>query len=151
MIRNLLATTAIATLVATGAFAQEATTPAPAPAEPAAPMTQEAAPAAPVVKADGHLGTQIIGESVYNGTGEDAQNVGDVNDIVIGADGKIEAVIVGVGGFLGIGEKDVAVPLDKLSMTKDENGIEMMTITASREELEAAPAFDRTLVTGSLQ
>jgi len=39
MIRNLLATTAIATLVATGAFAQEATTPAPAPAEPAAPMT----------------------------------------------------------------------------------------------------------------
>ena len=53
MIRNLLATTALATLVSMGAFAQEATTPAPAPADPA-PMVQEAAP---VAKADGHLAT----------------------------------------------------------------------------------------------
>ena len=109
MIRNLLATTALATLVSMGAYAQEATTPAPAPADPA-PMVQETAPAAaPVAKADGHLATAIIGETVYNGTGEDAQNIGDVNDIVIGKDGNIEAVVVGVGGFLGIGEKDVAV------------------------------------------
>jgi sporulation protein YlmC with PRC-barrel domain len=142
MIRNLLATTAIATLVATGAFAQEATTPAPAPADPAAPMTQEAAPAAPVVKADGHLGTQIIGESVYNGTGEDAQNVGDVNDIVIGADGKIEAVIVGVGGFLGIGEKDVAVDFAQLDWA-ERDGDRWLVAPMTKEQLEAQAAFDR--------
>ena len=88
MIRNLLATTAIATLVATGAFAQD-DNPPPAPAEPG-PMTEERRAAAPVVKADGHLATNIIGETVYNGTGDDAENIGDVNDIVIGADGNIE-------------------------------------------------------------
>ena len=142
MIRNLLATTAIATLVATGAFAQEATTPAPAPAEPAAPMTQEAAPAAPVVKADGHLATQIIGESVYNGTGEEAQNVGDVNDIVVGADGKIEAVIVGVGGFLGIGEKDVAVDFAQLDWA-ERDGDRWLVAPMTKEQLETQAAFDR--------
>ena len=86
MIRKLLATTALATLVATAAIAQEATTPAPAPAP--APMTQEAAPAAPMCKADGYLATNMIGETVYNGTGDNAENIGDVNDIVIGKDGK---------------------------------------------------------------
>ena len=115
MIRNLLATTALATLVSTGVFAQDATTPAPAPADPA-PMAQEAAPAAPMVKAEGHLATKIIGETVYNGTGEDAQNIGDVNDIVIGKDGNVEAIVVGVGGFLGIGEKDVAVEYAQLEL-----------------------------------
>ena len=140
MIRNLLATTAIATLVATGAFAQEATTPAPA--EPAAPMTQEAAPAAPVMKADGHLATQIIGESVYNGTGEEAENVGDVNDIVVGADGKIEAVVVGVGGFLGIGEKDVAVDFTQLEWA-ERDGDRWLVAPMTKEQLETQAAFDR--------
>ena len=140
MIRNLLATTAIATLVATGAFAQDATTPAPA--DPAAPMTQEAAPAAPVMKADGHLATQIIGESVYNGTGEQAENVGDVNDIVVGADGKIEAVVVGVGGFLGIGEKDVAVDFTQLEWA-ERDGDRWLVAPMTKEQLETKAAFDR--------
>ena len=90
MIRNLLATTALATLVATAAYAQQdpATAPATAPAE----TTQPAAPAVdqPVVKADGYLATNMIGESVYNGTGDNAENIGDVNDIVIGNDGKVQ-------------------------------------------------------------
>ena len=68
MIHKLLATTALAMLFASGAFAQEATTPAPA-TENAAPAT----PAAPVVKADGQLASNIVGESVYNGTGSDAE------------------------------------------------------------------------------
>ena len=141
MIRNLLATTAIATLVATGAFAQDATTPAPAPAEPA-PMTEGATTAAPKVSADGHLATQIIGESVYNGTGEDAQNVGDINDIVIGADGNIEAVVVGVGGFLGIGEKDVAVDFAQLEWA-ERDGDRWLVAPMTKEQLETQAAFDR--------
>ena len=141
MIRNLLATTAIATLVATGAFAQDATTPAPAPAEPA-PMTEGATTAAPKVSTDGHLATQIIGESVYNGTGEDAQNVGDVNDIVIGADGNIEAVVVGVGGFLGIGEKDVAVDFAQLEWA-ERDGDRWLVAPMTKEQLETQAAFDR--------
>ena len=142
MIRNLLATTAIATLVATGAFAQDATTPAPAPADPAAPMTQEAAPAAPMEKADGNLATQIIGETVYNGTGDDAENVGDVNDIVIGPDGNIEAIVVGVGGFLGIGEKDVAIDFAQLDWA-ERDGDRWLVAPMTKEQLETQAAFDR--------
>ncbi|TIX61136.1 MAG: PRC-barrel domain containing protein, partial [Mesorhizobium sp.] len=69
------------------------------------PVDMNAAPAEPVKKADGNLATNIIGESVYNGTADDAQNIGDVNDIVLTKDGKAEALVIGVGGFLGIGEK----------------------------------------------
>lgn len=136
MIRNLLATTALATLVATGAMAQDATKPAPA--EPV-PMTQEAAPA---VKADGHLATQFIGETVYNGTGDDAQHIGDVNDIVIGADGAIEAVVVGVGGFLGIGEKNVAVDYAQLDWA-ERDGDRWLVAPMTKEQLEQQAAFDR--------
>ena len=141
MIRNLLATTAIATLVATGAFAQDATKPAPAPAEPA-PMTQDAATATPKVTGEGHLATQIIGESVYNGTGDDAENIGDVNDIVVSADGKIEAVVVGVGGFLGIGEKNVAVDYTQLDWA-ERDGDRWLVAPMTKEQLEAQAAFDR--------
>lgn len=137
MIRNLLATTALASLIATGAFAQDATTTAPAPADPAMQDT-----AAPVVKADGHLATQIIGETVYNGVGDDAQNIGDVNDIVIGADGKIAAVVIGVGGFLGIGEKNVAVDFAQLDWA-ERDGDRWLVAPTTKEQLEQQAAFDR--------
>jgi len=137
MIRNLLATTALASLIATGAFAQEATTTAPAPADPAMQDT-----AAPVVKADGHLATQIIGETVYNGTGDDAQDIGDVNDIVIGADGNIEAVVIGVGGFLGIGEKNVALDFAQLDWA-ERDGDRWLVAPTTKEQLEQQAAFDR--------
>jgi sporulation protein YlmC with PRC-barrel domain len=133
MIRNLLATTALATLVATAAYAQQEQTPAPATTE---------QPAAPVVKADGFLATNIIGESVYNGTGDDAQNIGDVNDMVLDKDGKVAAVVVGVGGFLGIGERNVAVDFTKLSWAENASD-RWLVYPATKEQLEALPEFDR--------
>jgi sporulation protein YlmC with PRC-barrel domain len=139
MIRNLLATTAIATLLSTAAYAQDTT--APAPASPA-PATQDAAPAeAPVARADGYLATNIIGETVYNGTGDDAENIGEVNDIVIGADGKIESVIIGVGGFLEIGEKNVAVNYSEVDWT-ERDGDRWLVIPTTKEQLEAQAEFD---------
>ena len=63
----------------------------------------------PVVKADGQLASNLIGETVYNGTGENAENIGDVNDLVVGAKWHGRQLMIGVGGFLGIGEKDVAI------------------------------------------
>jgi len=138
MIRKLLATTAMATLVSTGVYAQDAT----APADPAAPATQTA-PAQPVVQSDGFLASDIIGETVYNGSGEDAEKIGDVNDIVVAADGNVESVIVGVGGFLGIGEKDVAVNFDEVEWT-DRDGDRWMVVATTKDQLKEQPAFDRT-------
>jgi sporulation protein YlmC with PRC-barrel domain len=141
MIRNLLATTALATLVSTGVYAQDATQPA----QPAAPATTttETAPAAPVVQADGFLASDLIGETVYNGTGDDAEKIGDVNDIVLAAGGEVEAVIIGVGGFLGIGEKDVAVNFEEIEWA-DRDGDRWMVVAATKDQLKEQPAFDRT-------
>ncbi|SFT46992.1 PRC-barrel domain-containing protein [Mesorhizobium sp. YR577] len=140
MFRNLLATTAIATLMATAAYAQESATPAPA--NPA-PMAQEAAPAeTPVTRADGHLASNIIGETVYNGTGEQAENIGKVNDIVISKDGAIESLVVGVGGFLGLGAKNVAVNYSEVDWA-EQNGDRWAVVNTTKEQLQALPDFDR--------
>ncbi|CAI2932862.1 PRC-barrel domain-containing protein [Aminobacter sp. P9b] len=139
MIRNLLATTAIAALLATGAYAQDTTAPAPAPAAPT-----EAAPATPEVipHADGFLATNIIGENVYNSTAEDAETIGDVNDIVLAADGTADQLIIGVGGFLGIGEKNVALPYKEFDWA-EKNGDRWLVMATTKEQLQALPDFDR--------
>jgi sporulation protein YlmC with PRC-barrel domain len=93
------------------------------------------------------LASNFIGSTVYSTANE---NVGDINDLVFDAESKINAAVIGVGGFLGMGEKDVAVPLDKITMSKDENGATKFVISATREQLDAAPAFDKTrLVMGN--
>jgi sporulation protein YlmC with PRC-barrel domain len=52
-------------------------------------------------------GSKLVGLTIY---GSDNQPVGDVNEILVDDQGTIVAVVIGVGGLLGIGEKDVAVP-----------------------------------------
>lgn len=145
MIRNLLASTAIAALLSTGAIAQTTTPPAePAPATtPAveAPAAPEAA--APAVAADGQLASNMIGETVYNGTGDDAENIGDVNDIVIDSSGMAKSIVIGVGGFLGIGEKNVAVDFKDISWA-EKDGDRWIVVSATVEQLEALPDFDST-------
>jgi putative membrane protein len=59
------------------------------------------------------LGSDLRGTTVY---GSNNEKVGDVSEIVLSRDGKLVAVIVGVGGFLGIGEKDVAIPFEALEI-----------------------------------
>lgn len=146
MIRKLLATTAILTIVSTGAFAQASNTPATPPA------ASEAAPAAPLqpgvavdqsqVSADGQIASNIIGESVYNGTADDAQNVGNVNDLVISKDGMVEAIVIGVGGFLGLGEKDVAIDYKTIDWA-ERDGDRWIVIEATADQLKELPDFDR--------
>ncbi|MER8574906.1 PRC-barrel domain-containing protein [Mesorhizobium sp. M1338] len=135
MTRNLLATTALAALVATGAYAQSTTTPAPADA----PAVQE--PAAPVVRAEGSIVTNIVGESVYNGTGDDAENIGKVTDVVFDKDGQAKSVIIGVGGFLGVGAKNVAFDYDKLQWA-EKNGDRWLVAPTTKDELTAQAEFD---------
>lgn len=60
--------------------------------------------------------SKLVGVNVY---GPDQKKVGDINDVLMGKDGKAAFVVVGVGGFLGIGEKNVAIPFDKVSFTQE--------------------------------
>jgi sporulation protein YlmC with PRC-barrel domain len=132
MIRKLLASTAVAAFVATGAaYAQTAPAPT-APAEQAAPQ---------VIHADGHLASDIIGQTVYSSAGDDGENIGSISDIVLSPEGAAEAVVIGVGGFLGIGKKDVAIEYDLVQWTERE-GNRYLVVETTPEALKALPDFD---------
>ena len=72
----------------------------------------------------------------------DNQNnkIGDVNDILLDKEGRVSAVIVGVGGFLGMGEKDVAVPFNALKVA-EKDGDHYLVMNTSKEALEKAPGY----------
>ena len=89
-------------------------------------------------RAEEDLASNWIGQSLYNGSDE---NLGDINDILLDSDGTVRAVIVGVGGFLGIGEKDVAVSFAAIEPRTDEDGDVSLYLNATQEQLEAAPEF----------
>lgn len=57
--------------------------------------------------------SDLQGKTVYSA---DGSNIGEINDVLVSQDGSINAVIIGVGGFLGIGEKDVAVNMSALEL-----------------------------------
>lgn len=146
MFRKLLATTAVAALLTGAAIAQQQPAPAePAPAAPAETAPATPAPAdqaaAPVAKADGQLASNVIGEAVYNSSADDAQKIGDVNDLVLDANGSVKSLIVGVGGFLGVGEKNVEIDYKTADWT-EKNGDRWIVIASTKEQLETQPAFD---------
>ena len=70
--------------------------------------------------------------------------VGTIDDVLIDKQGKVMALVIGVGGFLGIGEKDVAEPFNKVQMTR-KNDKWYLTMDANKEELKNAPGlkYDR--------
>ena len=80
----------------------------------------------------------LLNENVVNSANE---SIGDVNDVMLDKDGKVAAIIVGVGGFLGLGEKDVALTFDQLKFTNNGNDL-VVTSNATKESLQAAPAYD---------
>jgi hypothetical protein len=84
------------------------------------------------------LASNLIGTTVQNPAGE---SLGDINDVVIAGEGPVQAVVIGVGGFLGIGEKNVAVAFDRIQRTTDQDGKSLFVLNATKEELEQAPPF----------
>jgi hypothetical protein len=80
----------------------------------------------------------LIGASV---TGPSNQTVGKISDLLVDHDGKIIAAVIGVGGFLGIGEKDVAVPFKSLDLTRDGDNNEKVAFRFTKDELKQAPTF----------
>ena len=89
-------------------------------------------------QAEEMLASTLIGTPVNNGANS---RLGDINDVLFDADGRLKAVVVGVGGFLGIAERDVAVPWDAFGVNRVEDQNPMLRLDVSREQLEAAPEF----------
>jgi hypothetical protein len=141
---------AAAALAAMPALAQQSTPPAsPDPsAKPAqtmpAPSTATPTTAQPSKSfvdsqsSDQWLGSTLIGLKVM-GPGD--ENIGSISDLLIDKSGKVVAAVVGVGGFLGIGKKNVALPFESLSLSRNPDGNEQAMIKVSKTELEKAPDF----------
>jgi sporulation protein YlmC with PRC-barrel domain len=72
----------------------------------------------------------------------DPQNskIGEVMDVLVSPDGKVSSLIVGVGGFLGAGEKDVAVDFGAIKRTTKNNSI-YLTMNTTKDALKSAPGF----------
>jgi len=159
-----MASSAMLALMTAGAFSvavaqDQPATPPPAateqpaveaPADAAQPADQGAttdmaagAPESELTPDEPTIATAFIGRSVYSNEEPDSDKIGDVNDLIISDDGGITHAVVGVGGFLGIGEKDVAVPFDELQVVEQDGDLRLI-YSATKEQLEAAEEFDRT-------
>ena len=107
-------------------------------------IAQTAAPTATEKMADktmmqkdtDYRASKLIGVTVYNQANE---NIGEVNDLVIGSDKSVTAIL-GVGGFLGMGERNVAVPMSSLKMTRDGSSWKIVT-DGTKESLTSMPAY----------
>ena len=78
---------------------------------------------------------QILGKGVYNDAGD---KVGEINDLIVTPDKAVSYAIVGVGGFLGVGEHEIAVPVGQL---KQQEG-KIVLAGATKDALKAAPKFE---------
>ena len=88
----------------------------------------------------GVLASTYFERGMHNRTGE---KIGSISDLVVASDGTIAAALVGVGGFLGIGEKEVAVPFSSIEVVRNGNDLRFV-IDATKEGLKAAPSYEDT-------
>lgn len=87
------------------------------------------------------LVTQLLGETVYSSVEDSAEEVGTVTDLVVTPGLGISAVVVSVGGFLGVGEKDVAVDFTELEWAERADGSRRWVLATTATALSEAPAF----------
>jgi hypothetical protein len=152
MLKKLMLSAAVSALMVSGAMAQ---------ASPPADPPKAAAPKADAAPVDAakFIASQSADQWVFSkfkGTdvlGPDDAQVGDVNDILFDKQGKVLALIVGVGGFLGIGEKSVAIDMAAFkpvpastgtsgaAMGSDDPTNVKLKVTWTKEQLQNAPDF----------
>ncbi|MBR0758300.1 PRC-barrel domain-containing protein [Bradyrhizobium jicamae] len=110
--KSFLAVALLGTAVIGGAaFAQSAQ-----PADRAAPAATAQPVDAKMVLKDNWRASKLMGLNVYN---EANEKLGDINELLVDKSGKINAVVIGIGGFLGMGEHDIAVSMDKLKFVEE--------------------------------
>jgi sporulation protein YlmC with PRC-barrel domain len=149
-----------------------ATQPAPAAPESAKPEATQAAPSAPeaakpeaapppeaaepmpsapkgaekmaAVPGDSVSVTDYYKQNVYDASDN---TIGEVSDVLLDKDGHVTAVILSVGGFLGLGAKYVSIPFNALLMT-EKNGKRYLVVDATKEALTSAPGYQYDKTTG---
>jgi sporulation protein YlmC with PRC-barrel domain len=85
-----------------------------------------------------YLASNLMGKDVQDASGN---KIGSIKDVLFDDQGKMAAVVIGVGGFLGIGEKSIAISFAQVKPTKDANGNVMMSSMVTQDDLNSAPTF----------
>lgn len=113
-----------------------------------------------MVQESDFFASDLIGMRIYNseidmdsdtlvadGAEKEWDDIGEINDVIISQNGKVTAVILGVGGFLGMGERDVAVSMDAIKVVQEEGDSDdrFLVVKTSKEMLVKAPEFDRNM------
>ena len=122
------------------------------------PMGEQMELAGAVSNPTDFMASDLIGMRIYNveaeydtmapmvdGAETEWEDIGEINDIVLTADGQVSSVILGIGGFLGIGERDVAVNMGALEVVREDGDSDdrFLVVKTSKEQLEQLPEFDR--------
>ncbi len=145
MIRKLMIATAVSGLALSTAWAQ-APSPSPSPSTaPSAPSASSGTEKAgspqmvPEQKPDQWLASKFKGTDVI---GADGQKIGDVSDILLDKSGKVEALVVGTGGVLGIGAKDIAFTMSSFQVIPGTNGkSDQLKLSTTQDQLKQAADF----------
>ncbi len=133
MLKQLAAGAALGMLVLTPALAQNTST---------QPMGNETPAATNFLQqqtGNEWRSSKLIGAKVM---GAGNQNIGEINDLIMDQNGNVQAAVIGVGGFLGLGEKNVAVPFKNLNVARTSSGaIDHISVPYDKAQLNSAPTF----------
>ncbi len=140
--KNIIAATALSLMMSTAAFAQTT------------PFTTYQADIANDIYASELIGMRVYSaETDYDtftaettvaaGAETEWDDIGEVNDVILGRDGQVRAVILGVGGFIGIGEKDVALPMSAIKMVREADNADdfFLVVNTNKDALTGAEEF----------
>ncbi len=111
-----------------------------------------ASPDAMELRASTFIGMRVyateaaIDAAEYNGMQDGWNDIGEINDVILSRDGSVAAVLVDIGGFLGMGERQVAVSMDAIKFVSDAATGDapddfFLVMTAARSDLEGAPDY----------
>jgi sporulation protein YlmC with PRC-barrel domain len=131
--RKIISATVFAMGVSVAAWAQQ-----PAPVAPGPAKIFTTLPAGTTV-------TNFYKQNVYDPSDS---KIGDVDDMLIDKEGRVTALIIGVGGFLGMGEKNVAIPFSDVRAS-EKNNKWYLVLNTTKDALKGAPGFtyDKTKTT----
>jgi sporulation protein YlmC with PRC-barrel domain len=132
--KNTISAVAFAMLVSTAAFAQQPS-----------PTSSDSAQLLRTLPTNGTTVTNYYKQDVYD---RSDSKIGTISDVLVDREGRVTAVIVGVGGFLGMQEKDVAAPFSALHSV-EKNNKSYLVMNATKDELQNAPGYtyDKTKTT----
>ena len=103
-------------------------------------------PGAPAAAPSSSLSTaRLLISDIYKANVYDnsEKKIGDVTDLVISRDGDITTAVIGVGGFLGAGQKDIAIAFKELKITS-RNDKEWLVLNRTKDQLKSMPSYERT-------